>query len=1463
MQPLRVYLSSTFEDLMAHRQAVGQALARSGLSVARMEDYVASDQRPLDLCLQDVARCDVFVGIYAWRYGYEPPAAHGNPQARSITHLEYLHAEAQGLRKLLFFAHPQTEAHWPEAFRDALTGQGDGGAKLAQFRQTVGTEKTVSFFRSADELATLVLAAILRSGVSNRLHHLPPLPPGVSARVPLVDAVVAGLVGGGQGPGRHTLIQGAGGFGKTTLALLACHRPELLQAFPDGMLWVSLGETPDLARVLADLVALVSGSPVAVSGVDAIASALARALQGRQCLLVVDDVWREDDLAAFLRLQGPRLLVTTRNRSLVQQASQEPWPEVLVDEMAVDEAGEMLGRGLPVDAAGASALRDLAQRLGCWPLLLDLAAARLRDEHKRGRGGLAQCLAFVTTLFEKKGVLGFDRRDSQARNAAVARSVEAGLELADQLQPGAGLPTRAVEFSVFPENQPIPLQVLAELWGLDDFDLEEEVLRPLDQTSLLRWDRQAGTVALHMMIHRALDARLKAQPGAAAAVHRRLLAAWGDPLQLPHAHAWRWLGWHCLQAGDAPRLRALLLDLDWIQARVRAATTTGQAGPRADLTDLLHDYGLLPGDEALVEVARALRASELVRMWPALLCQQLHGRLAGSALPSSQALAQAALATIRRDEALVPAWAALEPPAAVVAICRNLHDVFTGAPCVLPGGDRALVVRRSDGRSLLLLDIRDDFHLLRELSLPAAIQHVLLLPDGRHALCLCGDASDGGCVEAWRWNLAQGGEPQCLARWDVAGDWSFQAAPGHRRALMHGAAGEPVVLLDLENDCRPIPLAAGVHVDTGVHDTRFSPSGRWAVSWGPELATLQCIDLAHGGRPLPFRLRPPPGMPPDWLPPGPVADLAFGADDDLAVVLLHESNAVLLWRLGQPAIELAWLGWVHWAMPTPDGRHALASDWPADGGPCTVDLLSPRPDDPAGWPDALPRAVAKLEGAPVHRIVSPDGRRLLLAGDVSATVLAWAEAGPPTPVARTRTALRHGGAAWLPDAQRVLLWEPEHRALRCWDTTQQAPPVRLDGLDRGIAGALALGDGQRALTWSDAGTLQLWNLATGQVHWPRPGHDRAVTGAQLVHAGRGLLTVSEDDSCRLWDLHTGQELRQLRVQPPDGIERAIVLRDGARALLCTRKGQVHLVDLSTGQLQAVLHPVHDAWHWSAVDGDDTLVVVSAATPDAVEYSVWRCIGQAELQGRLASRFGASEVGQHLMALDPDGEADPGWQDDALGHQFLPLDANRLLALTVRPILHGEDLVALEHGGWVQDLREPPDRAIVLQFEPWRGEPGLTSDGLEVSADGRWVLSWGPAGLLVAWPLVAPGRPIRLQGHAAAVKGALVLPDGQRVLSWSHDGSLRIWRLHDGQALAVLHSDAGAIQSALLLPSGRHVVTASWQMVCLWDLDAGALLETHAMDAEVTALALHPDGARVVVGDGAGRIQVLQLQLPPG
>jgi len=89
-----IYLSSTYEDLKEYREVVYKALRKSGYDFIAMEDYVATDQRPVDKCLEDLRKANIYVGIFAFRYGYVPPDSHGNPDKLSITELEFRQAES-------------------------------------------------------------------------------------------------------------------------------------------------------------------------------------------------------------------------------------------------------------------------------------------------------------------------------------------------------------------------------------------------------------------------------------------------------------------------------------------------------------------------------------------------------------------------------------------------------------------------------------------------------------------------------------------------------------------------------------------------------------------------------------------------------------------------------------------------------------------------------------------------------------------------------------------------------------------------------------------------------------------------------------------------------------------------------------------------------------------------------------------------------------------------------------------------------------------------------------------------------------------------------------------------------------------------------------------------------------------------------------------------------------------------
>lgn len=154
---MKIYLSSTYMDLKRHRAVLGRAMRKAGYEVAMMEEYVARDQRVEFACQGDVVECDVYVGVFAWRYGYIPE--HDNPERLSVTEMEYRAAGAKPMTRLTFLL--RDKARWPQAGRDA------DPARITALRARLQAQCS-AYFNGADELAYEVLAA-LRVHESTRL----------------------------------------------------------------------------------------------------------------------------------------------------------------------------------------------------------------------------------------------------------------------------------------------------------------------------------------------------------------------------------------------------------------------------------------------------------------------------------------------------------------------------------------------------------------------------------------------------------------------------------------------------------------------------------------------------------------------------------------------------------------------------------------------------------------------------------------------------------------------------------------------------------------------------------------------------------------------------------------------------------------------------------------------------------------------------------------------------------------------------------------------------------------------------------------------------------------------------------------------------------------------------------------------------------------------------------------------
>lgn len=148
---MKVFLSSTFRDLAQHRKAATEAIERLGLQGSRMEVFGARPEEPMDACLNEIDESDIFVGIYAHRYGYVPPGSE-----ISITEAEYRHA--QKLEKPICCFLIDDDHPWQPGMIEAEPGR----AKLSKLKEEIRQNLTMDTFTTPEDLALKVATAVSR-----------------------------------------------------------------------------------------------------------------------------------------------------------------------------------------------------------------------------------------------------------------------------------------------------------------------------------------------------------------------------------------------------------------------------------------------------------------------------------------------------------------------------------------------------------------------------------------------------------------------------------------------------------------------------------------------------------------------------------------------------------------------------------------------------------------------------------------------------------------------------------------------------------------------------------------------------------------------------------------------------------------------------------------------------------------------------------------------------------------------------------------------------------------------------------------------------------------------------------------------------------------------------------------------------------------------------------------------------
>ena len=424
-QRLRVFVSSTLQELAAERQAVRDAVTRVRL-VPVMFELGARPHPPRQVYRSYLAQSQVFVGVYWQSYGWVAPG-------EQVSGLEDEYLLSAGLPRLIYVKSPAPERE----------------SRLAEMLTRIRDDGDVSYqrFSAAAELQRLVendLAVLLSErfemassgdgaagGAS--LAGAVPVP-----ATPLVgrdgDAAAVGDLVRAEGV-RLVTLTGPGGVGKSRLAVEVAQR--LGPSFEDGVRLVELGSVRAAELVTAAIAAALG---LSTSGGRLITD-LKSYLHARRLVLVLDNfeqVMGAAPLVAELLGAAPGVVALVTSRMVLRLSGEHEFPVPPLPVPPVGAGGDAAdvqrcasvrlfvqraraaSAGFELTSGNAGAVAEICRRLDGLPLAIELAAARVR---------LLPPQALLARLDDRMGLLTGGARDLPERQRTLRSTLDWSFDL--------------------------------------------------------------------------------------------------------------------------------------------------------------------------------------------------------------------------------------------------------------------------------------------------------------------------------------------------------------------------------------------------------------------------------------------------------------------------------------------------------------------------------------------------------------------------------------------------------------------------------------------------------------------------------------------------------------------------------------------------------------------------------------------------------------------------------------------------------------------------------------------------------------------------------------------------------------------------------------------------------------------------------------------------------------------------
>jgi hypothetical protein len=564
-QYFNVFISSTSKDLGTYREAIREAVMGLKMYPIMMEDFNASDNNALQKCYDEVQQCDIFIGLYAHRYGFVPDTSlsykdYGGTIKKadgktSITHWEFIWAQERNIPVLCFVVDLQTK--WDTNLIDSEPQR----THLNEFKQEI-QRSVVKFFSTPDDLkakVALSLAEVRHSIATkdsqrNDFYQHIPFPLNYVRRKELLGDIKSAVLKSDT-KRSITAIHGMGGIGKSVMARALCEDTEVQNHFMDGILWARVGQQPDLNTRLREWIIALGGmieesSPT----LDSLRAKLGNMLENKTCLLIIDDVWERKHAEAFITTTSTiRFIITTRDAEIARALHANL---IKIQQMNTLEAVALLedwSDNHLVDG-DLKTKEKIVDKLGKLPLAIRLAGAQLQRRTP------------------KEWLMSFDVMNLKLRRV---EDIHDSLETTFQLSLNAlDQETQQLftTLAIFKEDEAIPLSVVLQLWEkLNNIPKAEckEILYDLSSRALLELtDDLPPSIILHDLLREFINSQLK-EPNK---IHRALLDSYNPQQKAWHTiiddgYLYDHLVYHLAETNDEASLITLFQDTHWLHAR--------------------------------------------------------------------------------------------------------------------------------------------------------------------------------------------------------------------------------------------------------------------------------------------------------------------------------------------------------------------------------------------------------------------------------------------------------------------------------------------------------------------------------------------------------------------------------------------------------------------------------------------------------------------------------------------------------------------------------------------------------------------------------------------------------------------------------------------------------------------------------------------------------------------------------